>query len=446
MRTNLEEKIKKAKNVYFFGIGGIGISAIARMFLLLGKDVSGSDISFSEVTEELIKAGAKISKNQNIQDIPENTELIIYTAAIEVADIELFKKIKNLKIPTLSYSEALGIVSKNKKTIAISGTHGKTTTTAMIAKIFMDAGLDPTVIVGSMLLESKSNYIAGKGEYLIVEADEYRRSFLNLHPHILIINNIDADHLDYYKDLEDVQSAFKEIAKKVPEDGMIIAREEDSHVKPILKDVKAKIFNPDMIASGVLAETKISFPGEHNRKNAEMALAVASLVGIDLEKAKKSISEFRGTWRRFEFKGEMESGAFIYDDYAHNPQKVRACLSGAREMYKDKKIIAVFQPHLFSRTKTLFEEFSKSFYDADKVILFPIYPAREAFDPNISSEMLGVSINNYYQGLALTVKDFAEAENKIKEMADKNSVVILIGAGDIYKLSEKLIKKFNNSN
>jgi UDP-N-acetylmuramate--alanine ligase len=427
-----ENILTSAKNIHFIGIGGIGISAIARLLLLEGKKVSGSDISLSEVTDELSKVGAIITEGQDLNDIKLGTDLIIFTAAIEVADQNLYQKIKKLSIPSLSYSEALGLVSSSKKTIAVSGTHGKTTTTAMIAKVLTEAKIDPSVIVGSMLLESKSNYRAGLSEYLVVEADEYRRSFLSLQPYILVINNLDADHLDYYKDLADVQSAFRSLVLKVPADGLIICNPSDENVKPVLENVKCKILDYTKID---FTDVKLKFPGEHNRQNARVALAVSETLEVDEKVAKKALENFVGTWRRFEYKGETKNGALVYDDYAHNPQKVAAVLAGTKEMYPDKKIIAVFQPHLFSRTKTLLQEFSECFKNADEVILLPIYPAREAFDPTISSEILAEKIKQ-----KVTVKSKEEVVDEIKNKADKNSVVIFIGAGDVYKLSEQVIK------
>lgn len=431
----LNNILNQAKSVYFIGIGGIGISAIARMLLLEGKKVFGSDISLSQVTDELAKAGAFITQGQSLTDISKDIDLIIYTAAIEVADPELHKSIKDLKIPSLSYSEALGVYSKSKKTIAISGTHGKTTTTAMLAKILLDAKVEPNVIVGSLLTETKTNYVAGRGEYLVVEADEYRRSFLSLHPQILLINNIDADHLDYYKDLADVQSAFKELALRVPEDGSIICDIKNKNIIPVIKGVKATVYDHSEID---LSDVKLPFPGEHNRQNARAAMCIAQILSIDEKEIKKSLADFRGTWRRFELKGKTESGALVYDDYAHNPQKVQAVIAGAREMYPKQKITIVFQPHLFSRTKSLFIEFSKSFDLADEVILLPIYPAREALDPSITSEMLADKITP--AGKTKVIKTFEEVENHLKNNAKKDDILLIVGAGDVYKIAEKLVE------
>jgi UDP-N-acetylmuramate--alanine ligase len=425
---------KNFNKIFFVGIGGIGISAIARMLLLEGKQVSGSDISMSEVTDELIKAGARIAKGQSLDLIPKDADLIIYTAAIEVADPELLKGIKGLAIPSLSYSEALGVYSKNKKTIAISGTHGKTTTTAMLAKVLLDAKTEPNVIVGSLLTETKTNYVAGKGEYLVVEADEYRRSFLSLHPQILLINNIDADHLDYYKDLADVQSAFRELALRVPKDGAIVCNLKNKNILPAVESVEAPIYDYSKID---VSDLKLPFPGEHNRDNARAALCIAKILGIDEALAKKALEDFRGTWRRFEYKGKTATGALVYDDYAHNSQKVQAVIQGAREMYPDNKIIIAFQPHLFSRTKSFLNEFAEALSSADEVVLLPIYPAREAFDPTITSDMVAEKVQ--LLGKKCVVKEVTEADDYLKNNSKDGDVILVVGAGDIYKIAEKII-------
>ena len=433
--------LKEYKEIYFFGIGGIGVSAIASMALLNGKKVYGSDISLSGITDMLEKMGAKIKEGQGFDMIPKSIDLIIYTSAIEVADPLLVQEIKKSGIKNLRYSEVLGEISKEKKTIAVSGTAGKTTVTAMLAEMFMNAKVSPTVIIGSLLKKTKSNFVAGDGDYLLVEADEYKRQFLNLNPYLLVINNIDEDHLDYYKDLNDIQNAFRELAEKVPVEGAIICDSNDIKIKPVIEGLKCKIIDRNNIS---LFGVNLKLPGEHNRLNAKTAIAVGDFVGIDRRDIQSSLSDFDGAWRRFEYKGQMKCGAKIYDDYAHNPQKVYALLSGTREMYKDSRIIAVFQPHLYSRTKTLLHEFAKSFNDADIVILLPIYPSREAFDPTISSEHLAESIikNSGKDGkVVFNLKSFEDTEESVKKIADKNSVVLLIGAGNINEISSKLINQ-----
>jgi UDP-N-acetylmuramate--alanine ligase len=438
------------KNVHFIGIGGIGISAIAKMFLLEGKKISGSDMSDSEIISELSKSGAKISIGHSAMNLPKETDFVIYTIAITEENPE-FIEAKKRGLQMITYPQALHEISKDKYTIAISGTHGKTTTTAMIAKIMMDAGLDPTVIVGSLLKSSEvspqgakrgevspreilnTNFIAGKSKYLVVEACEYRKSFLNIEPTIAVITNIDNDHLDFYKDIHDIQNAFGEFAMKVPKGGFVVCNPQDKMVKPAIKELSSKIVDAYEFRNDKL---KLKVLGEHNKKNSDMALAVAHLLGIPKNKAKKSLEDFSGTWRRFEYKGETKSGSIVYDDYGHHPTEIKASLKGAREMFPKQKITVVFQPHLFSRTKLLLNDFSKSFNDADKVILAPIYPAREPFDVTISSEILAGKIGKK----AESFKDFVGIEKHLIDSLSKNDILITMGAGDVYKIGEEIIK------
>jgi UDP-N-acetylmuramate--alanine ligase len=429
---------KNIKKVHFIGIGGIGISAIARMFLLEGKIVTGSDRAASEVTEALEKAGIKIFLEQRPENIHPQTDLIIYTVAIPADNPEL-KAAQKAGIPCITYPQALGIVSKDKFTIAVSGAHGKTTTTAMIAKMLMDAGLDPTVVVGSLMKNETtgawSNFVAGKGKYLVAEACEYRRSFLNLSPKILVITNIDDDHLDYYKDIEDIKSAFKEMVEKIPADGYLVCDMELPHIEEVAKQAKCTVMDYEVFGNQNL---RLKVPGAHNISNAAAALAVADILGIKRKNAEKSLENFSGTWRRFEHKGTTKTGVEIYDDYGHHPTEVKATLAGAREFFGDKKITVIFQPHLFSRTKQHLEEFGKAFKDANEVILAPIYPARELFDPSISSDMVAEKI----LATGIPAQVFitpADIKNYISTTSASGDVVITMGAGDIYKTGEALL-------
>src|SRR3989338_5305439 len=429
---------KKVNSVYFIGIGGIGVSAIARMFLLENKEVHGSDLSESEITEELQKLGAKITIGQGVELIPEGIDLIIYTVAIEKYAVDFLAQIKALAISSLSYPQALHEISNGKYTIAVAGTHGKTTTTAMIAKILIDAGLDPTVIVGSLLQGSTldrekgrtfgTNFIAGKSKYLVVEADEYRRGFLNLTPSILVITVIDEDHLDYFKDLSDIQSAFKELIARMPLKGIIIANKENRNVVAVLEGLPQKIL---FFETPALEEFTLLFPGEHNRRNAAAALHVATELGIEREKVKIFLAAFQGTARRFEYKGKMKSGALVYDDYAHNPQKISALIQGVREKYPNKTLTVVFQPHLYSRTKDHLDAFAESLSVADHVILAPIFPAREKFDPSISSRMLAEKIRPLNENVRC-LDTFEMITDDLEDSTSRDGVVVTVGAGDIY--------------
>lgn len=295
--------LQKIKNVHFVGIGGIGISAIARMMIHNGKNVTGQDMQNGKVVDDLRNLGAFITIGQSYENIPSDSDLIVYTTAITTYDTEFFEKIKNQnKIPIRSYPEMLGIVTKDKYTIAVSGTHGKTTTTAMIAKILVDTKKDPSVIVGSLLKETNSNLIIGDSEFFVVEACEYERSFLNLKPKILVITNIEEDHLDYYKDINDIENAFEEIISQT--DSFIVCNPNQISVSNILKKkYKAKIIDYTQYLEKV---PKLAVPGIHNRTDAAVALAVADILKIKEEDAQKSIAQFSGTWRRLEKRGKQK--------------------------------------------------------------------------------------------------------------------------------------------
>jgi len=427
--------LSKIKKAHFAGIGGIGVSAIARMMLAEGKIVSGSDISDSMIIDELRKLGAKIFLGHNADNVADDVDLIVYTPAVTADNPEL-KKAAEMGMPMLSYPEMLGLISKNKYTIAISGAHGKTTTTAMIAKILIDAGLDPTVIVGSLLKDQGSNFVAGKSGYFVAEACEYKKSFLNLNPKIIVITNIDNDHLDYYGNLENIKQAFGEFAAKLPEDGYLICDSSDKNLKEIIKSVKSEIIDYTKEDNNF----NLKIPGGHNIKNAQAAIVVAKILNINEKKALTSLNGFSGAWRRFEYKGKTKNGVLFYDDYGHHPTEIKATLKGARELFGGKKIWCVFQPHLYSRTKLLFDDFGKSFGDADEIILADIYAAREPKDKSINSKMLAEEITRN-GGKARYMESFDEITVFLAENAKKGDVVITMGAGDVFKIGEDLLKK-----
>lgn len=431
--------LKGIKKVHFIGIGGIGISAIARMMLKRGKTVSGSDRSPSIITDELKKLGGRIFIGQKASQVPKDTDLVIYTIAIPEDNPELART-KKLGIPAVTYPQTLGAISKDHFTIAVSGTHGKTTTTAMIGGIFKDAKKDPTVVVGSLIGKEKSNLIAGKSRYFIAEACEYKRSFLNLEPRIIVITNIDNDHLDYYKDLKDIQKAFSEFVSKLSGGDYLVTDAENPNIAPVVRKAKCQVVD---FTKENIAGLKLLVPGKHNVLNARAALAVARITGISKKTALKSLSSFNGTWRRFEFKGKTKSGALVYDDYGHHPTEIKATISAAREFMRKtkagpRKLIVVFQPHLYSRTKILFKEFAESFDGADAVIFAPIYAAREPNDKSVSSATLAEAVSK--RGInARAVDNFKEAEKLLSDFSSKECLILTMGAGDVYKVSESLL-------
>jgi UDP-N-acetylmuramate--alanine ligase len=430
----MEIDTKKAKNIHFIGIGGIGMSAVSQFFLSQGKNVSGSDLNSTPVTDMLENRGIKVSR-PNSQNITDSINLVVYTLALDEDDVEL-KEAKRRKIPILSYPEILGQISKDKYTIAVSGTHGKTTTVAMTAKIMIDAGLNPTVIAGSILNEYKSNFVSGESDYFLVEACEYRRSFLELQPNVLVIANIESEHLDYYKNLEDIKSAFLELAKKLGKDDFLICNIKDPNLETVIgdKQVECNIIDYHSLKTQI---PELKVPGKHNEENAKASLAVAAVFGVNSEKASKALENFEGSWRRLEKKGETRRDALVFDDYAHHPTEIKAAISSLKTMFPDKKIAIIFQPHLYSRTKLLLKEFGKSFAGADNVLLAPIYAAREKPDDSINSEMLALEIEKFGQN-AKSFKQLEDIADYVNQNFDSEHIIVTIGAGDIYKLAELL--------
>ncbi len=422
----------KKEKVYFVGIGGIGMSALAQLYKSQGMFVSGSDRGSSPVTDILLSKGIEVYFEHDEKNISEDVNLLVYSDAIPKENVER-EKARRIGIKEMSYFEALGEVTKEGVSIVVSGTHGKTTTTAILAKMLIDAGKNPTVIAGSILSEYGSNFIAGKSDLFVIEGCEYKRHFLHLHPDILIITNIELDHTDYYKDLQDMQNAFREVVSLLPKNGVIITDTTSETILPVLEGVKTKVIS--------YKETKVPkllTPGDFNIENAQSAKTVVlelfDDVGHDI--LDKSLSDFKGTWRRFEYKGVTRNGTTIYDDYAHHPTAIKKTIEMAKETFEGKKLIVIFHPHLYSRTKDFFDEFAESLTHADTTMVLPIYAAREKNDKSVSSEKL-VELINKKGGSATFVQDFNIAKNRLKKY-DKDVVIITMGAGDVYKVGEEL--------
>lgn len=430
--TNIN--IDNISRIHFIGIGGIGMSALARHFLTEKKKVSGSDRSLTPLTKALDSEGIQIFGEQLASNISDDIELVVYTEAMS-KDHEEMKAAKKLKIPTVNYFEALGLAMNPYYLIAVAGTHGKTTTSAMLTDIFEAAGKDPTAVIGSLRAKTKSNYRAGKTKYAIVEACEYKRDFLHLKPDVLVITNIEYDHVDYYSSLEDVQSAFRSLVEQVHETGIVIANSTEPKVAPVLKDISIPVVN---YVSQLDLDLVLKQPGLHNRLNAAAATAVAKHEKLDEEVTKEALANFAGTWRRFEYKGEV-NGAPVYDDYAHHPTEIRATIDAARELYPERRLIIAFQPHMFTRTKTLFDEFAKSVGLADAVIFLPIYAAREENISGVSSRELAVKTLEFVSD-SQYADSFVAAEKILRQTLTDQDVLVIMGAGDVSELAELLIK------
>ncbi|MBI4086516.1 UDP-N-acetylmuramate--L-alanine ligase [Candidatus Kaiserbacteria bacterium] len=424
--------------LHFIGIGGVGISALARLMVHEGKQVSGTNDSESpETLAALRRQGVPIAVGIDPIALPE-ADCYVYSDAWPINFPAVVDAACKTKKPTLSYYEMLGVVANRYFVIPVSGTHGKTTTTAMVTDVLEAAGLDPTAVVGSLRAKTKSNFRAGKGKYFVVEADEYRRHFLAFNPDILVITNIEADHLDYYKNLADIQDAFRTLARRVPEHGYIVCPQNDPKVAAVLEGVAASVIDYRKFIDPLL---RLKMPGMHNLLNAGAALGVAHALKIDTEVAKQALEDFAGTWRRSEYIGETEKGAVVYDDYGHHPTEIEATLKGFREKYPDKRMVVAFQPHLHSRTKDFFDQFVEALALADDIILAPIFEARKEADHGVSSEKLARAVVKKTRKEARALGSYEEIAGYLRDNTGAGDLIITIGAGPINKVAEILVGK-----
>ena len=415
--------------MHFIGIGGIGTSALAQYYLKKGHQVSGSDLVASETSDILEKLGAKIIIGLHAgKNIPSSVERVIHSPAVQVNNPEIIEA-KKRGLTIESYPEALGLLTREYFTIAVSGTHGKSTTTALIALILIKAGLDPTVIIGTTLREfGDSNCRVGEGKYLVIEADEWNASFLHYWPKIIVLTNIEEEHLDYYEDLEHILNTYKEYVGHLPKEGKLIVNGDDENIAKL--DLQTEQYS---LRQKEAAELKriLQVPGEHNVYNALAALAAARAVTIPDEVSFEAVEEYQGAWRRFEI---IEKERFtIISDYAHHPTEIAATLKATREKFPDKKILCIFQPHQYQRTRYLFDAFVKVFSsrDVDEVIITDIYDVagREKRDSSqkVSAQKLVAAIKKPWVRYI--------PHNQLKDLhVPDSSVLIVMGAGDIYKL------------
>ena len=450
----------KPLHIHFIGIGGISMSGLAE--ILLGEDfkVSGSDSKESPLTDSLTRKGARIFYGQRASNITDDVELVVYTAAIHPDNPEYASAVEK-GIPMLTRAQLLGQIMRNYDTpIAVSGTHGKTTTTSMISQILLEADADPTISVGGILPSIGGNIRVGQSETFVTEACEYTNSFLSFFPKISVILNIDADHLDFFKDIDDIRHSFRRFAQLLPADGALIINADTPHYQDIIKDLSCKIITYGLEHEAQYQATDITYdkyghasftvlkdgrkagsfylkvPGSHNVSNALAAIALARLHQIQDDVIVKGLGSFTGTDRRFQYKGEV-AGVTIVDDYAHHPTEIQATLNAAHN-YPHKKLWCVFQPHTYTRTKALMDDFAKALTLADHVVLADIYAARETDTLGISSSMLAEKVNAL-GGCADYFDSFDKIETCLLENCKPGDVLITMGAGDVVKIGEKLL-------
>lgn len=450
------------KHIHLIGIGGISMSAIAEVLIKHGHKVSGSDMKDSKLLDKLRNCGAEIFIGHNMDNI-QNPDLIVYTAAIREDNPERIRG-KELNIPEIDRAEMLGHIMKNyNKAIAVAGSHGKTTTTSLISLILEYANLDPTILVGGELDEIGGNIKIGESEHFITEACEYVESFLKFFPFIGIILNIDEDHLDYFKDINHIKDAFRKFANLIPKEGFLIANEDDENIKEVISNVQCNLItyginsNSTFIAKNVVFTTEgypifkvefngkdigtfqLNIPGKHNVYNALASIATAHILGVEPSDIEKHIKKFKGIHRRFDILGEVK-GCKIIDDYAHHPAEIKATLEAARN-YPHNKIWCAFQPHTFTRTKALLDDFASSFGDADHIIITDIYAARELDTGEINSKILVDKIKECNpEGDTYYMESFEEISSFIYENMKPNDIVLTMGAGDVYRIGEMILQ------
>ena len=457
---------RSIKKLHFIGIGGIGMSGIAEILLDQGFKISGSDRALSEVTERLQKLGASIFEGHRAENIAQDVDTVVYSSAVQPDNPEILEAQKR-NIPIVRRAEMLAEVMRLKYGIGIAGTHGKTTTTSMTSLVLMEGGLDPTVIVGGKLSGlGGTNARLGRGEFIVVEADEYDRSFLSITPTIAVLTTLETDHLDCYRDLEDIKSAFIQFASKVPFYGFIVLCLDEPALLDIMPHLsKKKIvtygLNPQADIQAVdirhkddsstytlvrsnqeLVSIMLQVAGVHNVQNSLGAITVALELGVPFKNIKAGIEKFAGVYRRWEKKGEVNDIA-LYDDYAHHPTECKATLSGVKSGWR-RRVVCVFQPHLYSRTRDFYEDFGKSFLLSDVLVVTDVYPAREEPMQGVNGELIVNAAKQFGHKDVHYVPDKKMVPVFLKSIVKSGDIVITMGAGDIWKYGEEFLNQIKN--
>lgn len=439
------------------GIGGAGMCGIAEVLCAMGFEVSGSDLSHSDATDRLESFGIRISYEHSAVNA-EHSDVVVFSSAVRPENPEVRYAREN-RIPTIPRSEMLAELMRLKSGIAVSGTHGKTTTTSMIGAILSNANLDPTIIVGGKVRALGTGAATGRGTYLVAEADEFDRSFLKLSPTLAVITTVEAEHLDTYLDLESIKDAFVEFANKVPFYGLVVACLDDHHTRDILPRIKRPTITYGRAAEadfrivsesysgmtctfslrtpeGEQVDLRIAVPGQHNVLNATAATVIAIEAGVSISAIRTALESFEGVHRRFERKGTC-NGALVFDDYAHHPTEVRVTLEAARQCWPERRLIAVFQPHLYSRTRDFALEFAESLAIADKVILLPVYASREQVIPDVSSELIAEPLRRAGVDTVL-IEETPVDVSDLRAVFSPDDVALFMGAGSITSLSAQI--------
>jgi UDP-N-acetylmuramate--alanine ligase len=450
----------RTRRIHFVGIGGIGMSGIAEVLLNLGFGVSGSDLKESDITAKLEKLGARITFSHEAENVV-GSDVVVYSSAVTATNPELVEA-KRRSVPTIRRAEMLAELMRLKFAVTVGGSHGKTTTTSMVASVLAEGGLDPTIVVGGKLKSSSSNVRLGSSRYMVAEADESDGSFVQLPSSIVIVTNIDLEHLDFYPDLEAIKDGFVEYAGRVPFYGSVILCADDENVRSILPRIRKRkvtygLWEPADLTGIILERTetgarfsvvhqekplgemRINMPGDHYVQNALAAVAAGMELDVPFESIKRGIESFEGVGRRFEIKGTVK-GVTVIDDYGHHPTEIAATIRAARRNLK-KRVFVLFQPHRYTRTQALADQFGRCFDEAEAVFVAEIYPAGEAPIPGVSSDLIVAAINRLGHVEAAPAASFDDAVAAVAARAGAGDVVLTLGAGDIYKAGERLLAR-----
>jgi len=442
------------------GIGGIGMSSIAEVLLNRGYTVTGSDLKSSDVTKRLEGHGATIYEGHAAEQVGE-ADVVVYSSAIDPAENAETQEAERRRISLIPRAEMLGELIRMKFGVGVAGTHGKTTTTSMAGLVVAEGGFDPTVIVGGKVTAFGSNAVTGEGDVIVIEADEYDRTFLRLTPSLAVITSIEEDHLDVYDDLADIQDAFTEYANSVPFFGAAILCLDDPNVQAIVGDIERRVITYgttrqaevraenirreemttrfDVTFRGTrLGEIALQVPGLHNVRNALAAVAVGQELEIEFEKVREGLESFTGVRRRFEKKADV-GGITVLDDYAHHPTEIEATLDAAHQGFPDRRVVAVFQPHMYSRTQNFMDEFARSFFNADRLVLTDVYGAREEPIEGVTGERLAERAEQFGHRAVQYVPDKTDLPDRLLDIAESGDVVLMLGAGDIWRASEAFV-------
>ncbi len=451
---------RRIKHIHFIGIGGTGMCGIAEILLNQNFKVTGSDLRLTDVTERLAKLGATITEGHHSDNVL-GADVIVYSSAVKENNPEI-EAAKLHNIPVIRRAVMLAELMRMKYGICIAGTHGKTTTTSMTGLVLTEGALDPTILVGGRVNNFDSNVKPGLGDFVVVEADEFDRSFLELMPSIAVITNIESDHLDCYENLDEIKDAFVDFANKVPFYGVVIICLDEAGDQSILHRIKKRVWTygrssqSDLYAYRIesdgfttkfwvarhqkpLGEIQLQVPGEHNVKNALAAMSVGMELDIPFEKIKKALESFKGVYRRFEIKGQIDD-ITIVDDFAHHPTEIQVTLRAARDSCM-RNIIAIFQPHLYSRTRDFYEEFGGAFYEANMLIVTDIYPAREVPIPGVTGELIANSATMRGHRNVHYVPNKKKIADYVLPYLKGDDIIITLGAGDIWKYGEEIRDK-----